>query len=106
MQFKVPPGSLSWLTALWILLGAFVSYSSFKDGDPIYAWGGLIFCIAGILVWFDVREVAWPLMIWFGIVIASALLLLVIKGFTIRPVWGIVMAGYMIYDLNNWRNSE
>ncbi len=106
MQFKVPPGGLAVASALWILLGGFLSYSSFAAGDNYFGVGGLIFCVAGFLIWFDMRAVAWPLMIWFSFVILCALLLLIFKGLTMRPFAGIAMAGYTIYELNQWRQSE
>jgi len=106
MQFKVPPGSLSWVSALWGLLGAYVSYASFAEGDNFIGAASLLFCVAGVLIWLDVREVAWPLIIWFGIVIVSAVLLLVVKGIALRPFTAIAMAAYTIYELYQWRNSE
>lgn len=106
MQFKVPPGSLSWVSALWALLGAWVSYTSFAVGDTILGGAALLFCVAGALIWLDVRQVAWPLMIWFGIVIVCAVLLLVFKGVALRPFTAIAMAGYTIYELNLWRTSD
>ena len=106
MQFKVPPGSLSWVSALWALLGAFLAYTSFSRGDHVLGGFSLLFCVAGILVWLDIRQVAWPLMIWFGIVIVCGVLLLVFKGLQLRPFAAIAMAGYTIYELNLWRQSE
>jgi len=106
MQFKVPPSNLAWLSALWALLGAFVSYLSFSDGDTYMGGVSLLFCVAGVLIWLDIREVAWPLMIWFGVVIVSAMLLLVFKGVALRPFTAIVMAGFTIHELNQWRHSE
>jgi hypothetical protein len=106
MQFRVPPSSLAWVSAIWALLGAWVSYTSFSVGDNFMGGAMLLFCVAGTLIWLDVREVAWPLMIWFAIVIVCAILLLVFKGFALRPLTAIVMAGYTIYELNQWRNSD
>jgi len=45
-------------------------------------------------------------MIWFGVVIVSAMLLLVFKGVALRPFTAIVMAGFTIHELNQWRHSE
>lgn len=106
MPFKVPPSNLAWLCALWAILGAYVSYSSFATGDNYMGGVSLLFCFAGVLVWLDFREVAWPLMIWFGVVIASAVLLLILKGVTLRPITAIAMAGFTIYELKQWHQSE
>lgn len=106
MQFKIPPSNLAWLSALWVLLGAFVAYLSFTGGDTYMGGVSLLFCIAGVLIWLDFREVAWPLMIWFGLVIVSAVLLLAFKGVTLRPFTAIAMAGFTIYELNQWRQAE
>ena len=106
MQLKIPPGSLSWLSALWIVLGAFVSYASFAEGDKYLGIVCLLFCVAGVLIWLDVREVALPLILWFNLVIIGAVLLLLFKGIALRPFTAILMACYTIYDLNQWRNSE
>src|SRR5262245_44355171 len=92
MQFKVPPGNLSWLSAMWTLLGAFVAYTSFQTGDPFIGVVCVLFCIAGVLMWLDIRDVAWPLIAWFSLVILSGALLLVLKGLAVRPVWAMAMA--------------
>ena len=106
MQFKVPPVNLALLTGLWILLGGAASYFGFADGDNFIGGVGLFFCLAGILVWFNFRPVVWPLMIWFSFVILGSLLLLALKGVTLRPFTVIAMAGYTIYELNQWRQLE
>lgn len=106
MQFKVPPGSLSWLSALWVLLGAFVSYTSFTEGDTYLTVVSLLFVVAGALIWLDVRAIAWPLIIWFGLVIVGALLLVAFKGLAFRPFWAIAMASLTIYDLYQWHKSD
>jgi hypothetical protein len=106
MRFKIPPGNLSWLSALWTLLGAFVGYTSFQTGDTYMFVVCLLFCIAGVLIWLDIREVAWPLIAWFSLVIFSCVLLLVFKGLAFRPFWAMAMAALTIYDLYVWHTSE
>jgi len=106
MRLKTPDGGIAWVSALWALLGAFVSYNSFVHGDLSLGIAGVVFCVAGVLVWLDVRAVAWPLMIWFAVVIASGMLLLLFKGVSIRPITGILLAGYTIYELNSWRHTD
>lgn len=106
MQFKVPPGNLSWISALWILAGGYVAYTSFVRGESVLGSICILLVFAGVLIWLDVREVAWPLIIWFSIVIVLALVLLVFKGLEWRRFWSILLAGYTIYDLYHWRQSE
>jgi di/tricarboxylate transporter len=106
MQLKVPPGSLSWLSALWVLLGGSLAYTSFMRGESAFGSACLIFVLAGALIWLDVREVAWPLIVWFGIVIVLATILLIVKGIELRRFSSIILAGYTIYDLYQWRPPE
>jgi hypothetical protein len=106
MRFKIPPGNLGWLSALWVLLSAFVGYTSFMAGDTFMGGVCVLFCVAGVLIWLDIRDVAWPLIAWFGLVIVSGALLLVLKGLAFRPVWAMAMAALTIYDLYAWRSSE
>jgi hypothetical protein len=106
MEFKVPPGNLWWITVAWTLLGGYFSYDSFANGDTYYGVASLLIAIAGILVWLDVRAVAWPLMIWFGAVVFFAVVILLFKGLSFRPFFGIVFALSMIHELYQWRKRE
>jgi hypothetical protein len=106
MQFKVPPGSLSWLSVLWILLGGFVAYNSFARGETTFGSIALLFVFAGTLIWLDVREVAWPLIVWFSLVIVMSIVLLLLKGVEWRRFSSMILAAYTIYDLYHWRRSE
>jgi di/tricarboxylate transporter len=62
--------------------------------------------LAGVLIWLDVRAVAWPLIVWFGLVIVMATLLLALKGLELRRFATIAMAGCTIYELYQWRRAE
>lgn len=106
MEFKIPPGNLSWLSALWILLGGYIGITSIQAGETALGGALLAFAFAGVLIWLDVRAIAWPLMVWFGIVIVSGVIVLAFRGLSFRPIWGILMAALTIYDLYAWRNSE
>jgi len=105
MQFKVPPGSLSWLSALWVLLGGFVAFTSFARGEALFGSFCLVFVLAGVLVWLDIRAVAWPLIVWFGIVIVLGTILLALKGAELRRFTSIGAAIYSIYELYQWRRE-
>lgn len=106
MEFKIPPGNLSWLSALWIFLGGYFGFTCFQNGDSALGGAFMLFVVAGILMWLDVRAIAWPLIVWFGLVMLMGLLVLVIRGFSMRMTLKVLMAAYTMYDLYAWRYSE
>ncbi len=69
-------------------------------------YGALFFAIAGIFVWLDVRLVAWPLIISFGIGIFFAFVILVFRGVALRPILGILFSASIIHELNKWQRDE
>jgi len=105
MRFKSPGGDLVWLTPLLVLAGFFLAYINFREGSTGYAimYGSL--GLFSLLVWFDLKWVAIPLMIYFSIAIIGGILLLVMKGFSLMLLGKLVLAGYTIYGLWEWRNK-
>jgi hypothetical protein len=87
---------------MWVLFGAVAAYSALSNGDNFFGVICIFFCLAGILVWLDARAIAWPLMVWFGLVVVACIINLALREFRWRPVWAMIFAIYSIYELNQW----
>lgn len=106
MQFRIPPGSLSYLSVMWMIGGGIMAYDSFHRGNNLLNVVCVLLIVASILIWFNVRAVAWPLMIWFGIVILLGGLLLFVKEFEWKRLITLVTAVFTIWELYEWRYKD
>ena len=84
MRMKKPTGDLVWMTPLLVIGGFFLAYISMRDGSPGFAgiYGSLGFF--SLLVWFDQKWVAFPLMAYFGIAVLGGIALLLANGSFVR----------------------
>lgn len=86
MQLKKPEGGIAWLSALWIIVGGFLAVNEFLRGDTFFVVLGCVLFLCGSLVWIDVREIAWALMIWFSFIVLCGIVVLVLRGLRSGPV--------------------
>ena len=93
-----------WLTPLLVLAGSFLAYTNIRDGSTGFAilYGSL--GLFSLLVWFDLKWVAIPLMVYFSLAIAGGIMMLLTKGFSWMLVGKLVVAGYTVYAFWEWRN--
>ncbi len=102
MQFKNPGGDLTWLTPLWLLAGGFLAYVNFSEGAVVFGLLYASLALFSLLVWFDLKWVAIPLMIYIGIATLGGILMLFIQGFSWLLLSKLALAGYSLYGLWVW----
>lgn len=91
----------------WILLGGYVGFTCIQTGETALGFALLAFALAGVLIWLDVRAIAWPLIIWFGIVIVSWIDRSGFSRACVSPNLGNLDGhGLTIHDLYAWRNAK
>jgi hypothetical protein len=104
MRFRNPGGNLTWFTPLLVLAGIFLAYTNFRDGSAglaiLYGSVGLF----SLLVWFDLKWVAIPLMIYFSLALIACILMLFLREFSWLRLGKLVACGYVIYEFWEWRN--
>lgn len=104
MRFKSPGGNLTWLTPLFAFAGFFLAYHYYAERD----WPGLVvfygvFGLLSLLVWFDQKWVAIPLLILCALGCVGEISLLFMKGFSWHTAGKAILAGYAAYDFWEWR---
>ncbi len=104
MRFKNPGGNLVWMTPLFTLAGCFLAFMNVREGSIGFAvlYGSL--GLFSALVWFDLKWVAIPLMIYFSLAIISGSVMLFVVGFSMMLLSKLVLAGYTVFELWEWRN--
>lgn len=105
MRFKSPGGNLVWLTPLLFLAGIFLAYNYTLEGKVGFAilYGSL--GLLSSLVWFDIKWVAVPLMVYFSLVFFVILVMLLVKGFSWNLTVRLLFVGFTIHDFWEWRNK-
>src|SRR5262245_48846411 len=98
MRLKSPGGNLVWITPLLVIGGAYMAVEHSRNGSPGFAvvYGSMAFLAA--MVWFDLRWVAWPLLLYFAVALFGGIYLMSTPGFSWRSAIRIVCIAYMIYD--------
>jgi hypothetical protein len=104
MRFKNPGGQLTWLTPLLAIGGLYLSYTFWKEGAPEVAAICAAFGLCSMLVWFDQKWVAIPLISFYLISFVLGIILLYWKGFTVRYGVRLCMIAYVIYGFWEWYN--
>ncbi|QDU45315.1 hypothetical protein Mal52_38080 [Symmachiella dynata] len=106
MRFKSPGGNLIWLSPLLALAGFFLAFINVREGSigftVLYGTLGLM----SLLVWFDLKWVAIPLMLYFSFATVSGIEMLLIKGFTLQLFCRVALIGYTVVELWQWRNRS
>jgi hypothetical protein len=65
MRLKNPGGNLTWLTPLLVIGGAYMAVTYFHEGSPGFGAAYGLLAVLALLVWFDIRWVALPLIFYF-----------------------------------------
>jgi hypothetical protein len=102
MRFKNPGGELSWLTPLLVLGGGYLAYHFYREGSTAMAVMSASLGLLCLLVWFDIKWVAIPLIGWFSLVLVAAVTFLIFKEFSWRKLIHVGAMGYTIYALWEW----
>ena len=103
MRLKNPGGELAWLTPLWTIGGLYLGYDYWQHGSLplaiIFASMGLL----SLLVWFDHKWVAIPLIGYFLLALVGGITLMVRNGFSWGQLARLVLIAYTIYGFWEWR---
>ncbi len=102
MRFKNPGGELSWLTPLLFLGGSYLAYHFYQEGSTALAVMSGSLGLLCLLVWFDMKWVAIPLIGWFSLVLVAGIVFLIFKEFSWRKFIHLGAMGYTIYALWEW----
>lgn len=102
MRLKNPGGDLTWLTPLWVLAGGGMAFLSARGGSPWFAALYASFAACALLVWFDIRWVAKPLITYFGLAVLAGIAMLFVKGFSLGLAGRLILIGYTIAALWKW----
>jgi hypothetical protein len=102
MRFKNPVGNLTWMSPLMVIGGTYMAVMYSLDGAPGLAALYAVVAFCALLVWFDLRWVSAPLMLFFAFVLVAGVLALTTKEFSWRRVLRMVLPAYMLYELWEW----
>ena len=106
MRFKNPGGNLIWLTPLLALAGFFLAFTNVREGAigfaVLYGTLGLL----SLLVWFDLKWVAIPLMLYFSFATASGVAMLFVRGFSLMLVSKLAVIACTVFELWQWRSRR
>ena len=102
MRFKNPGGELSWHTPLIAIGGSYLAFHFYKEGSTAMAVMSGSLALLCLLVWFDMKWVAIPLIGWFSLVLIVGVLFLIFKEFTWRKFIHLGTMGYTIYAMWEW----
>lgn len=106
MRFKNPGGELSWLTPLMFIGGSYLAYVFYQEGSTAMAVMCGSLALLCLLVWFDMKWVAIPLIGWFSLLLVCGVFLLCFKEFTWRMVFRLCAMSFTIYSLWEWYRRE
>jgi hypothetical protein len=106
MRFRSPGGNLVWITPLLVLAGFFFAFTNVREGSIGFAvlYGSL--GVLSLLVWFDFKWVAIPLVIYFSFAAVSGIVMLFARGFSLMWLGRIILVGYTVFELWEWRNRR
>src|SRR5689334_12490278 len=99
---KSPGGNLTWLTPILALGGPYLGYTFWQEGHPILAAVFASVGLCSLLVWFDHKWVAWPLMSFFAFIVIAGTVLMCLQGFELRRLLRLAVAAYTVYELWEW----
>jgi len=105
MQLTKPEGDMFWVSLLWIGLGCFGAVFYLSGEQPVYLIASSLLLLMGILVWHDVREIALPLIILFGISLILRFVMLFVDGWSFQSFIRACLPGYIMFALHEWRQS-
>lgn len=102
MRFRNPGGNLIWMSPLMVIAGAYMAVSYSLEGAPGFATLYGAVALLALLVWFDLRWVAVPLMLYCAFVLVVGVLALTLKEFSWRTALRLVFPAYLLYELWEW----
>jgi hypothetical protein len=103
MRLKNPGGELTWLTPLIAIGGIYLGYTSWIGGSTVLAATFASMGICSMLVWFDQKWVAIPLIGYFTFALFAGTVILVTKGFSWQLFVRLLLVAYTIYGFWEWR---
>ena len=105
MAFKNPGGDLVWLTPLLMLAGLYACWTSIRSGATGFAllYGSIT--LLSLLIWFEVKWAAIPLMIYFVFLILLGIWLLYQQGFSWYSLGKLCMPVLLVYEFWKWHNK-
>lgn len=106
MQFKKPKGDIFWWSLLWLAFGLLLVVTGPIRGDLSLTVIGIIAVATFLLVWFNQKWIAPPLIILYAIGIVARLIVLISKGFTLAGVGKLCIPVYAAYVFWEWYRSE
>jgi hypothetical protein len=102
MRFKNPGGELMWLTPLIAIAGLYLGYRNWLGGSMVLAAIYASMGLCSLLVWFDQKWVAIPLMGYFTFALTAGIIILLIKGFSWELLVRLLLVAYTIYGFYEW----
>lgn len=103
MRLKNPGGELAWLTPLWAAGGLYLGYDHWHNGSHFLAAVFASMGLLSLLVWFDHKWVAIPLIGYFLLALVGGITLMGLNGFSWGLLARLVLIAYTIYGFWEWR---
>lgn len=113
MKFKKPKGDIFWVSLLWAMMGLVIVINMAMIANPILpelpfslAAPGILLLLAAVLVWFDAKWIAWPLIVFYGLGFVLRVGLLFVNGVTLLGLGRLALPIWIAYALYQWRYPE
>jgi hypothetical protein len=105
MRFKSPGGDLVWLSPLWLISGAVMTVLYARQGSYVFAVLMALLAVCAVLIWLDVRWVAKPLIMYFGLAVVGGAIKLFVAGFSWALLGRVALCVYAIRALWLWGSA-
>ena len=104
-MIKNPGGNITFWTILYLIAGTYITYGNFAEGKTGMGFVFAMLPVGCALIWLDIREAKWLVVVYLGIATLGAVAALMSIGWNLRIALQGATAVYSAFEFVQWNGN-